>query len=304
MGERSTGAVQKLISMGLVNADTEVLSSHNNLIMKSPSERVVYRIAEIASMLSREDPGNLHYSHEAAWVSADVAPVVRPINRRPVEDEGFIVSSYPERQQIDWTNHDPKNALDTILELNNSLGYVSSAMELRTIDIPSYSLSRLDFAAASEGTKDSRSLDIVKRIFEKHSAEYPFYELLDADMGLVHGDLHATNLVRNDAGGAELIDMDSLSIGPKTYDIASWRVRHELGDIAPVDIMLEMRRLDGDWNEDLFRSLMGWKIISSMTHVLRYEQNHLKIPDRVRQLGEVGLKLKSLTFYPEEIGDL
>lgn len=304
MGERPADTVKRLISRGLVNADVEVLSNHNNLIMKSPSERVVYRVAEIASMLSREDPGNLRYSHEAAWISADIAPVVRPVSRHPVEDEGFIVSSYPERQRIDWTSHDPRNALDTILELNNSFGYVNSAMELRTIDIPSYSLGRLDFATASDETKGCRSLDIVKRIFEKHSAEYPFYELLEADKGLVHGDLHATNLVRNDAGEAELIDMDSLSIGPKTYDIASWRVRHELGDTTPVDTILRMRRLDGDWNEDLFRSLVGWKIISSMTHVLRYEQNHLKIPSRVRQLGEVGLKLKALTFNSEEINDL
>lgn len=304
MGEHSADTVQKLISRGLVKADAEVLSSHNNLIMKSSSERVVYRIAEIASMLSKEDPGNLRYSHEAAWISADIAPVVRPASRYPVEYEDFIVSSYPERRQIDWTSHSPRDTLSTILELNDSFQYVNSAMRLRAIDIPSYAQSRLDFAMASDDIKDSRSLDVVKRIFEKHNTEYPFHEIVEADKGLVHGDLHATNLVHNDAGKAELIDMDSLSIGPKTYDIASWRVRHELGDIAPVNVMLEMRRLDSDWNEDLFVSLMGWKIISSMTHVLRYEQDHLKIPSRIRQLGEISLKLKSLALSPGEIIDL
>lgn len=304
MDKYPENTLQTLIEKNLVGSDAEVISSHNNLILRSPSRRIVYRIAEIATMLTREDPGNLRYSHDAAWISADVAPVTRPTSRLPHESDGFIVSSYPERRHVNWSNHDINDVSFAVSRLGNSLEHVSSAMELRTIDIPSYAQDRLDFAKVSVGGEALRSVDAVGRFFERHNAEYPFRELIEEDKGLVHGDLHATNLVCNDQGEAEIIDMDSLSIGPKTYDIASWRIRQELGDAAPVDSMVGIRRLDNGWNEDLFRSLMGWKIISSMTHAIRYEQNSYEMARKIRKLEEISLQLKSLHITTNEVNKL
>jgi hypothetical protein len=51
--------LDELVARGLLPIDSEVLSTHNNLVVASRSEQVVVRVARLSFINKRVDPGDL-----------------------------------------------------------------------------------------------------------------------------------------------------------------------------------------------------------------------------------------------------
>jgi hypothetical protein len=280
--------INRLLDEKLVPADSEVISIHNNLVLISKREAVVSRIGKLSLIAQREDPGDITYSHRLAWVSSDVAPVVRPVSEDPIQKEDIIISSFPLREKVDWSTCNPESIHDMLSYFNGALTYVSERATLRDFDISEYAQQRLDYAY-HHGFNHMEILDNTQRILSAHQMAYPFHELTDNDPALVHGDLHAGNVVAH-KNSLEIIDLDSVARGPKLYDIASWRLRQEISDVAPVDRVVDISSKLATWDDESYRALIGWKIISSMTNAIRYEKSE-NLRSRIVELGRCAHQL-------------
>lgn len=283
--------MDRLLDEKLIPADSEIVSTHNNLIVTSKKEATVSRIGKLSLIAQREDPGDITYSHRLAWVASDVAPVVRPVSEEPIQKEGIIISSFPLREKVDWSESSPGSIQDMISSFNGALGYVGERLVLRDFDISKYAQQRLDYAY-HHGFNQMQVLDNAQRILSAHQMAYPFRELTDDDPALVHGDLHVGNVVAN-KNSLEIIDLDSVARGPKLYDIASWRVRREISDVAPIDRVVDISSKFATWDDESFRALIGWKIISSMTNAIRYEKSE-NLRSRIVELGRCAHHLDAL----------
>lgn len=276
--------ISLLIERGLIADDAEVLSSHNNLVMLSRTEQTVARIALVSQMKNKEDPGDIIYSHRIAWEASRYASVLRPIDQEPLIADNIVVSKYPLLEEVDWQRQDAGKVHADIRLFNAALPAVHSKVALKELDIAMYAQLRIN-AAAAELVEDAGSIiPAVQDLLSMQHQKYPFQNLTQSDPGLVHGDLHSGNFVVDGTRGIKIIDLDSTSYGPRLYDLASWRFRAEMGDAAPVAKMIESGRNSPDWDEETYRILIGWKALSSMTHVLRHERQEVHRA-RVRQIG-------------------
>jgi hypothetical protein len=70
-----------------------------------------------------------------------------------------------------------------------------------------------------------------------------------------------------------------------------------MGDEAPVEEVVNVGRKSGDWCEDSYRTLIGWKAISSMSFTLRYELRE-KSKEKVMQIAACAVKLGGLDRVP------
>lgn len=260
--------LNQLVSEGILPVDSQVLTEHNNTIVVSESEQIVARIAMQAAMQEREDPGDLIYSHRLSWNLGATAGVVTPLEAEPKVYNGFVLSIYPLMQPIKWA-HVSAEQMSRTVRLFNEASVANP--QLRTMDIGSYAQQRINQVECEEGGQSAELVD-VQNALDAYQGSYPFHELTTNSPSLVHGDLHTGNVVTDKDNKPLLIDLDSAAIGPTNYDIASWHVRHFRGDTAPTAEMLENFRLHPGWSEESFRALMGWKVISSLTHTLRYER--------------------------------
>ena len=277
--KRAKYILDLLIQNQLLPKDSLVLSCSNNFIIESPSLKIISRVNEVAAMKEREDPGDLIYAHRCAWELSRSAPIVRPINHHPNIYKGIVISSYPTRCNVNWSKLDIAYKLSlAIYKLNNTRPIDG----MRTLNVEQYASNRLIYCQKSNRYK-SNIVDAVLEDLYTHNTRYPFIDLVRIEPGVVHGDLHATNVVLHGTS-PEFIDMDSVAIGPKLYDIASWTVRYALGDKAPLFEILQHFKDIGRWDQEIFSSLMGWKILSSMTHILRYEKNEKNALSRLYRL--------------------
>lgn len=128
---------------------------------------------------------------------------------------------------------------------------------------------------------------------------FPFCQLLHDDPALIHGDYKVDNVVTDHAGNLHAIDLDAAAIGPRLYDLAAWRLRSELGDNTPVEEVVDIGRSVADWDEDVYRSLIGWKAISSMSFTLRYETPDM-YADKVPRIAHSAVLLGGLASGPAE----
>lgn len=264
--------VSRLIEEGFIPQDSEIITTHNNLVISSQQEKTVSRIGKLSLIMQRADPGDIRYSHQVAWIASDVAPVVRPVSQHPEESGDIVISTFPLRGKVDWSVQEPKTILDMLVKFNTSLSYVSANLVLRDFDISQYAQERLDFVKKHDYRDNELTFEYVQNMLILHQSLYPFNELTQADPALVHGDLHAGNIVSGTDRSLEIIDLDSAAKGPRFYDLASWRFRHEMGDIAPIDRVVEEASSMNIWNQESYNALIGWKAISSMTHILNYEK--------------------------------
>lgn len=120
------------------------------------------------------------------------------------------------------------------------------------------------------------------------------------DRALVHGDFKADNVVADSHGSLKAIDLDAVSVGPGLYDLASWRLRSEMGDEAPVEEVANVGRQTEAWREDSFRSLIGWKAISSMSFTLRYESPEIN-EEKIAHIAQSATNLGGLDSKPPAI---
>lgn len=254
-----------LISDGVIPEDSKVISTHNNLIVSSLTKGSVMRIARISSIDKKIDPGDIRYSHRLSWLIGEAGSVLRPINEMVVISHGCAVSEFPFNESVKWHIQNPCDVLRAINKFGQALPLVAPALKLRTLDIVGYAYARLEYAEGL-GQVDKRVLLWAREMLDHYRLNYALNELIQLDPSLVHGDLHAGNVV----APLLFIDLDSAAIGPRLYDLASWRVRSYLGDIAPLEKVVECARRENDWSEGTFRKLVGWKLLSSVTHILRY----------------------------------
>jgi hypothetical protein len=92
-------------------------------------------------------------------------------------------------------------------------------------------------------------------------------------------------------GKIQLIDLDAAALGPLHYDFASWRLRQELFDRkTDVEAVVSSARRSELWDEDMYRAMIGWKALSSLTYVLNYaEANDIK--RRTNEIGSAASRL-------------
>lgn len=278
--------IDKLISDNVLPPDSKVLSEHNNTVVMSEHVQIVARIALQKAMHERDDPGDLVYSHRLSWNLGSAAGVVSPIEREPIVHHGTVISIYPLMLPVDWNRISAEQMSQTIGMFNTA---AVDKPSLRVMDIEDYAERRINYAESSE-VGQYPYVEIVRHAFDMYRKSYPFQQLIDDSPSLVHGDLHTGNIVTDENYKPLLIDLDSAAIGPAHYDIASWHVRNARGDNAPTDAMTDILRRDIGWDEESFRALMGWKVVSSLTHTVRYEMSD-KQRDTIRHLFRIARQL-------------
>jgi hypothetical protein len=280
-------AMSTFIAEGLLPDDSEVISTHNNLVVASANTRTVSRIARVSLMELRVDPGDIRYSHEVAWLLGEKACVLRPTTEMPHQHGDFVFSTFPLLKPVDWSAQDPAAILNAVMELGQAFPAVCQ-IELRRLNVQEYAQERLVYARSRDVGEDV--LKWADAMLDHYRRLYAFPKLVELDPALTHGDLHAGNAVEDQVGKVFFIDLDSIAMGPRLYDLASWHVRRELGDEAPVDQMVAQARQLPSWDEDEYRALVGWKLLSSVTHTLRYTDTS-EVFERLSTLDTCGVNL-------------
>lgn len=172
--------------------------------------------------------------------------------------------------------------------LSDALATARAGVQLRRLDVPAYVGERHKHLV---DTDPNAATDYLGTELDRLNAEYPFSQLVESNEGLVHGDFKADNLVADQDDALKAIDLDAASIGPRYFDLAAWRFRCEMGDDAPLERVVELRRQQAGWSEEEYRALIGWKAISSLSFTLRYEPGDgqlAKIYDVVRSGQKLG----------------
>lgn len=262
--------VNNLIHQGLIPDDSRILSQHNNIVTESQQQQTVARIGKLSTIAARESPGDIRYSHVAARILGDDAAVLPPIHAMPVIADGFVISTFPKLHEVDWDIVDGDTLCEMLESFQEGYSRINGALELRTLNVAQYANARLKAVENSDET-NQETLDRVSRALDALNILYPFSELHVDDPSVVHGDLHSKNVLTDETGSLKIIDLDSVATGPRLYDIASWSVRLLCGDAAPINKAVEHFRHHSEWNEEAYQALMSWKILSSMTHAIYYE---------------------------------
>jgi len=279
-----------LKSAGVIAADSDIISTHNNLVVSSETDNTVSRISSLDTIKTRDDPGNLIYAHLLSKSISIAGGVLAPIDDEVIEFEGNIISRYPKMNHPDWRSVSAADLSEAVLGLNN-FPYTTIDTTIRRMDIASYAQLRLN----SIGHSRTRGLvDISQDMLDFYIAEYNFHKAASQSEGLVHGDLHAGNIVQDgESGNLLFIDLDSIAIGPKEYDLASWCIRSMRGDQAPAIEATKTAVNKGEFDYNTVRSMIGWKALSSITHELVYNFNNpeeqiIEIATIASELGAPG----------------
>ena len=289
--------LESLTMNGDIPQDAQVVSTNNKIVAISQSEGIVARISDLCELKTRDDPHDLRYSHRAAWLSGDSASVVKPFQEHPQISGQYIISSYPLLNIVTGISpNEAPNVYAMTRDFGAVLDVVAAGMILRRLDVSEYVGERVDYMQ-DNSTYDSGLVTYLHDELEKMNNLSPFTELTQADAALVHGDLKMDNIVTDHSGNLKLIDLDAVAIGPKLYDLASWRLRAELGDDAPVEAVSEAGRQRTGWSEDVYRSLIGWKALSSMSFTLRYEAPEIA-NTKVPQIAHAASSLGALATIP------
>ncbi len=293
-------SVEILVRNGDIPDDAEVVSENNKIVVISRRERIVSRIGNLTNAKLRDDPHDLNYSHRVAWLAGDSAPVVKPFQEIPIVSGDYLISNYPLLDSS--VRLDESRASDVFSmarDLSLALPVVEAGMKLRQLDVATYAQERLNHMVDNLDY-DQRLVEYVNREMQRMKQEVPFSQLTEDDRALVHGDFKADNVVADDDGNLKAIDVDAAAVGPGLYDLASWRLRSEMGDDAPVEEMANVGRRTESWREDSFRSLIGWKAISSMSFTLRYESPELN-KRKIAHIAQSATNLGGLYSKPPTI---
>jgi serine/threonine protein kinase len=284
-------SIEELITGGVIPSDSEVVSTNNKVVVVSASKGTVSRIIDLSLMQPRDDPQDIRYSHSVSWLGGADAPIVRPTHETPLTRGSYVISTYPlmKREGVDLSEPNAKNIYDLIMNVGDALPNILLGMPLRGLSVPIYVQERLDYLSKIP-TAISEFVDFTFQALERLSSSHPFSQLSEDDIALVHGDYKSENVVADEEGGLMVIDLDAASIGPRLFDIASWRLRCELGDGAPIEKVADVGRKTKAWDEESYLALIGWKAISSMSFTLRYEHPSISKP-KFKKIARAAMNL-------------
>lgn len=292
--------IESLVRSGDIPDDVKVVSTNNKVVVVSQGHHLVARIGSLADINQRDDPHDLRYSHTASWLAGDVAPVVKPLHNEPLIRSGYVISSYPLlKTGVDLGASGANNIYAMVRDFGNALTTVTEGMSLRRLDVAQYVQARLKYMRDSLD-HDQRAVEYVAEEIDRLNSQCPFSELVEHDTALIHGDIKTDNVVATSSGELRIIDLDAVAIGPRLYDLASWRLRSELGDSAPVENTVAIGRQTATWDEESYRSLIGWKAVSSMSYTLRYEAPEVS-RDKMIQIADSAYTLGGLSVTPTAI---
>lgn len=267
--------MKTLTNSGDIPPDSVIASTNNKVVAISRKEAVVARISAAENTNHRDDPHDLTYSHKLSYGLSKAARVVPTLDMYPIISNGYLVSRYPLfESSVNLDKSDAEEIYDCMSVFADSVEAAkSSVSNLRKLNVSSYVQERIDTMLANPQPFDQRAVDYIATETERLQQQYPFEQLVRNQEALVHGDVKTDNFVRDAEGRIYLIDLDAVAVGPRAYDLASWRLRAEMGDAAPVEEVVEFGRKVPTWNEESYQALIGWKAVSSMSFTLRYEDS-------------------------------
>ncbi|MEO5950340.1 MAG: aminoglycoside phosphotransferase family protein [Candidatus Saccharimonadales bacterium] len=279
-----------LSSEGVIPLDSRIISTHNNLVVASDSESIVARISTVAQIEARKDPGDLIYSHKMSNVIGRDGAVLSPIDERPIEFGENIISRYPKMPIPDWSEVSGDELAEAARKLN-SFPYQTAGLfrnnRIRHMNVADYVQSRLK---SLDDQPNKNAVTYIQKILDKYRTDHCFSTAAIQSGGLVHGDMHSGNVVSAN-NQLLFIDLDSIAIGPREYDLASWCVRRMRGDVAPAVEATTLSVAEGLVNKDLIRSMVGWKVLSSMSHELVY--NPINSESKIIELARIAEELEA-----------
>lgn len=279
-----------LVEQDIVPKDSQLVSTNNKLVVISSREGIVYRIARLGDSVDRDDPQDISYSHRVSWAIAQEAPVVSPLEEEPIVASDYVISRYPlMRSDPRLSEANSEEIFNLVHSVGQSLGSASKHLDLRSLQVPQYVSTRLSDIEEA-GTINPGEVDCLREILERLEEQAPFDELTAEGTVLVHGDLKKDNIVSDNSGQLMVIDLDAAALGPSLYDLSSWRLRREMGDSSPMESVIDIARRSTSWDEDRYRALIGWKAVSSMSFILRYEDDEMA-PRKISALARAAILL-------------
>ncbi len=280
--------IEQLVNHGILPDDVEVVVQTNNLILRSKQSKIVARVALDSSVSDRDDPQNVIYSHHIAWEMAESgAPVLRPLSPEPILLQDMKVSLFPLAEEVNWPEQNPSYVAGVMTDFSE---WESS--NLRLMNPPIYISERLTKVEEKSFRENEKAFNAIASRFEDHKISNPFLRDTNAT---VHGDVHSGNMVLFD-GKLKFIDLDAVAKGTSHYDFGSWRLRHELFDTRlDVEAVIDDARRSSKWSEDNYRSMIGWKALSSLSYVLSYGEMS-EVVGQVNTIGAAAHKLGGLKW--------
>ena len=259
--------LDELVTANVIPNDYQLVSTNNKFVVLSQQEKIVARLSKKTLAENRDDPQDLCYSHGISWFAGIASPVVQPFSPNIQQFEDWTISKYPLlNQNGGLTKRDIPGLVYLLDSVGEALEDVRNNIPLRRLNVAQYVTERVQTLPPSAPSKQS---DFLRSSLDFMNQRYPFQELCEAPV-LIHGDMKKDNIVRDERGNLMAIDLDAAAIGPRFYDLASWRLRNHMGDEAPIEKIVEHKRKTKAWDEEQYRALIGWKAISSMSFVLRY----------------------------------
>jgi aminoglycoside phosphotransferase (APT) family kinase protein len=186
--------------------------------------RAVFRLAETRILArvttsTHRDVGE-HEIAVARWLGKAGVPVDQPWSASGVyESSGFVVTLWRARDG-DWGT---TRELAVVLRLLHAVP-PTSAPPLSSWD-PFPEMRRRLSRAEALGESDRAQLHALVDAAE-HDVRRLHFEL---DAGVIHGDASVGNLLRSDDGELVLFDLESVSLGPREWDLVITAVYRELG---------------------------------------------------------------------------
>ncbi|MGV9978514.1 aminoglycoside phosphotransferase family protein [Micromonospora wenchangensis] len=206
-------------SLGVSSEDAQLLRLTNNAVFALPRSGLVIRIARTHRLRDRVTK----VVRLAHWFADIDAPTIRlaPGVEQPVE-VGTLAASV-------WEYLPPGSPTPTLEDLGHVL------REFHSLGLPPFPLPTWDpVADARKRLADADGLNRTDRDFLVRWCERlePQLTALNqrAEQGLIHGDAHLSNLLKEPSGRTVMCDFDATCVGPWRVDLAAVAVgAHRFG---------------------------------------------------------------------------
>ncbi|RSS98411.1 aminoglycoside phosphotransferase family protein [Streptomyces sp. WAC05950] len=193
--------------------DLRLLRLGENALFASPAQGLVYRVARSDSVRDKVEKELA----TARWLLAQGFPGLPPRDEfpQPLSADGRLVTFWEYVPPAD-----PQPALADLAALLRDLHALPAPdFPLPTLDPFPVMRDRLRTAGAEPDTAVSeKDLTFLATACDTHEAAFRDLVASDPDVGLVHGDAHRGNLLR-DGDRVLLIDYEAVALGPRSWDL-------------------------------------------------------------------------------------